>query len=57
MILLTILGFVLLGLTILAIFAVIVTGVAGSLIFGDAIVLVVLIALIIRHFINKKESQ
>lgn len=55
MILFTILLITLVVLAILAVLCVAVLGAAGIVVFGDVIVCAVIIALIIRHFIRKKQ--
>ena len=55
MILFTILLITLAVLAILAVLCVAVLGAAGIVVFGDVIVCAVIIALIIRHFIRKRQ--
>lgn len=55
MILFTILFIILVVLAILTVLGVAALGAAGIIVFGDVIVCVVIIALIIRHFIKKRQ--
>lgn len=55
MILFTILFIILAVLAILTVLGVAALGAAGIVVFGDAIVCVVIIALIIKHFIKKRK--
>lgn len=57
MILFTILFIILVILAILTVLGVAALGVAGIVVFGDVIVCVVIIALIIRHFIKKDSNH
>ena len=55
MILFTILLITLIVLAILAVLCVAVLGAAGIVVFGDVIVCIAIIVLIIRHFIKKRQ--
>lgn len=57
MILFTILFIILVVLAILTVLGVAALGAAGIVVFGDVIVCVVIIALIIRHFIKKRQQS
>lgn len=57
MILFTILFIILVVLAILTVLGVAALGAAGIVVFGDVIVCVVIIALIIRHFIKKSSQE
>lgn len=57
MILLTILALTLIILTILTVIAVSTVGAIGVVIFGDVIVCIVFIALLVRYLIRKKKKN